>query len=511
MRRCIIKIFTIIMVIIIAMAPLNALAVEGTMGYTGGISVVDPIEKSEYQYSEMCFLTGVPIKLTGTLTIKKTDKNDVVTATYTYRLNNTETNTTLNRVIIYTTTRETKANGQITESTKLSRLPTEVINVGGTTYRLIESGFTQSMITDPKAAINYHTGEFSEKKVYAIGTGVTGDTVTVTLSGRTYAYDQYWSSTETQRVNMMVEADLRNANPPVKWGGAAEIVVSSATLYQINYAENEPTHISFDGGYVKKRWMESTLDYTARFPEFDRNGLPTDVLKTYKDTQSLGTQMELSRLMVPDIKHLNGYWAEEPISILFGLEILPGTGENFKVGRYLTRREFVGILMNALKDIPADPDVRTATAANSRRSSSKNVPEISPFKDVEPGDLYYEEIKKAYQKGITSGSGNGNFGPNAYITNAEAIKMIVSALGLENLAPYPTATTPFTDNDSIPAYARNAASVAAILGIVEPDYMGRFNPSNRLTNENAANLIFDLITYMGNELIKDYRDRMIDF
>lgn len=157
----------------------------------------------------MCFLTGVPIKLTGTLTIKKTDKNDVVTSTYTYRLSNTEANATLNRVVIFTTTRETKANGQITESTRLSRLPTEVINVGGTTYRLIESGFTQSMITDPKAAINYHTGEFSERKVYAIGTGATRDTVTVTLSGRTYAYDQYWSSTETQRVNMMVEADLK--------------------------------------------------------------------------------------------------------------------------------------------------------------------------------------------------------------------------------------------------------------------------------------------------------------
>jgi hypothetical protein len=214
--------------------------------------------------------------------------------------------------------------------------------------------------------------------------------------------------------------------------------------------------------------------------------------------------------MVPDIKHLNGYWAEEPISILFGLEILPGTGENFKVGRYLTRREFVGILMNALKDIPTDPDVRTLTT-NTRRTSSKKAPEISPFKDMESGDLYYDEVKKAYQKGITSGNGNGNFGPNVYITNAEAIKMIVAALGLENLAPYPTTTTPFTDNDSIPTYARNAATVAATLGIIKPDYMGRFNPSNRLTNENTANLIFDLITYMGNELIKDYRDRMIDF
>ncbi len=504
------KLLTIAIIIIIAVTPINVLAVEGTMGYAGGISVVDPIEKNEYQYSEMCFLTGVPVKLTGTLTIKKTDKNDVVTATYTYKLDNTEANTTLNRVVIYTTTRETKINGQITESTKLSRMPTEVINVGGKTYRLIDSAFTQSMITDPKAAINYHTGEFNDKKVYAIGTDVAKDTVTVTLSGRTYAFDQYWSSTETQRINVMVETDIKSVNPSVKWGGAAELVISSATLNQVNYAENEPTQISFNGGYVRKQWMESTLDYTAKFPEFDKNGLPTDVLKTYADTRSLSTQMELSRLMVPDIKHLNGFWAEKPISILFGLEILPGTGESFKVGRYLTRREFVGILMNALKDIPTDRDVRTSTT-NTRRTSSKKAPEISPFRDMEPGDLYYDEVKKAFQKGITSGNGNGNFGPNVYITNAEAIKMIVAALGLENLAPYPAATTPFTDNDSIPAYARNAAAVAATLGIIEPDYMGRFNASNRLTNENTADMIFDLITYMGDELMKDYRDRMIDF
>lgn len=510
MKKCYIKLLTIILITIITTASLNVMAYEGSMGYAGGISVENPIEKYEYLYSEMCFLTGVPVKLTGTLTIKKTDKNDVVTATYTYKLENIEADITMNRVVIYTTTRETKINGQITESTKLSRVPTEVINVGGGTYRLIDSGFTQSMITDPKAAINYHTGEFREEKVYAIGTGATNDTVTVTLSGRTYAYDQYWSSTETQRINVMVETDIKSATPPVKWGGAAEIVVSSATLDQVDYAKNEPTQISFNGGYVKKQWMESTMDYTARFPEFDKNGLPTDVLKTYADTQSLNSQIELSRLMVPDIKHLNGYWAEEPISILFGLEILPGTGENFNVGRYLTRREFVGILMNALRDIPTDPDVRTAMAST-RRTSSKKAPEISPFKDMEPGDLYYEEVKEAYQKGITSGNGNGNFGPNTYITNAEAIKMIVSALGLENLAPYPAAATPFIDNDSIPAYARNSASVAAILGIIEPDYMGRFNPANRLTNENAANLIFDLITYMGDELIKDYRDRMIEF
>ena len=117
----------------------------------------------------MCFLTGEPVKLTGTLTIKKTDKNDVVTSTYTYRASNAESNVTLNRVVIYITERQTKINGQITEATRLSRMPTEIINVGGQTYRLIKSNFTQSTITDPKAAINFQTGEFLEEKVYSIG------------------------------------------------------------------------------------------------------------------------------------------------------------------------------------------------------------------------------------------------------------------------------------------------------------------------------------------------------
>lgn len=502
-------IIAVMLLVSVILMPVEVLAVEGNMGFSGGISVEEPIEKNEYHYTEMCFLTGEPVKLTGTLTIKKTDKNDVVTSTYTYRASNAESNVTLNRVVIYITERQTKINGQITEATRLSRMPTEIINVGGQTYRLIKSNFTQSTITDPKAAINFQTGEFLEEKVYSIGANQSNDTVTVTTTGRTYAYDQFWSNTETQRLNVLVETEKHSGGKPEKWGGAVDMVISSATMHQIEYVENEPFQISFSGGYVQKKWTESTMDYTACFPEFDKNGNPTDVLKTYTGTESLSNPISLTRLMVPDIKHLNGHWAEEPISILFGLEILPGTGEDFKVDRYITRREFVYVLMNAIKDIPTDPDVRVSTVA--RRTSSKKQVDISPFNDIGAGDLYYEEVKSAYQKGITAGNGKGRFGPNDYVTKAEAIKMIVSALGLENLAAYPYTSTPFTDNDLIPAYARNAASVAYTLGIIEADYMGRFNPSSRLTGENLSVLIFDLIEYMGDELIKDYRDRMIDF
>jgi len=491
-------------------SPAAVFAVEGSMGYEGGISVENTIEKGTYSYSEMVFITGEPVLLTGEMTIKKTDKNDTITSTYTYSLENTEKGILLNRSVIYTTTKETKANGQIIETTKLSREPTEVIRVGNSTYRLDSASFSQSMITDPKAAINYHTGEFTEKKVYVSGTGANQDTVTVTISGRIYAYDQYWSSTETQKLNIMIEADRKSGNAPSKWGGSAEITVSSATRSRIDYVENEPYQISFSGGYVRKVWRESVLNYSAKLPEFDKNRMPTDYLKTYTGSHSMYTPIELSRLMVPDIKHLNGYWAEEPISILFGLEVLPGTGEDFRPTKYITRREFVAMLMNAIKEVPQDPDLKKAAIGN-KKTTSKKEPEISPFNDISPGDLFYEQVKAAYQKGVTSGNGNGSFGPNLYITKAEAVKMIVSALGLENLAPWPAATTPFTDNDSIPVYARNAAAVANILGIIEPDQKGAFNAGKRLTNEETALLLYDLINYMGDELVKDYRDRIIDY
>ena len=70
---------------------------------------------------------------------------------------------------------------------------------------------------------------------------------------------------------------------------------------------------------------------------------------------------------------------------------------------------------------------------------------------------------------------------------------------------------PYVDNDSIPAYARNAASVAYSLGIFQGDERGFFNPSGRITNEQAAKLFYNLIQYMGDELVKDYSDRILSF
>lgn len=501
------RISFIIAAAVMILMPVEALAVEGTLGYEGGISAVNVSEDNEYYYTEMCFLTGKPIYLTGTLTIDKRVKNEVETATYTYRLENAEEGATLTRVVIYETISDTKANGQITESTRLTRLPTEVVTIKNDRYTLRDYNFSRSLLTDPKPALNYYAGEFAGKKTYVVN-GSRDDTISVGISGRLYAYDQYWSSTQTQKVYYTLEARMMGAEAPYQWGGSAEVTVSTTTRQQIKYSENEPWQISFDGGYVRTTWDEAILDYHARLPEMDSKNMPTPVLKDYKGRTSISTPPVLERLMVPDIKQLNGHWSQEPVSILFGLGVIPGTGENYNINKNITRREFVIMLMQAVREIPSDPDVRTSGLTS--RNRSKTV-EISPFLDVPVSDPDYALIKKAYERKITAGTGNGYFEPESYITYAEAIKMIVSALGLENLAPWPYTNTPYVDNDSIPAYARNAASVAYSLGIFQGDERGYFNPSGRITNEQAAKLFYNLIQYMGDELVKDYSDRMLSF
>ncbi|MCX7772192.1 MAG: S-layer homology domain-containing protein, partial [Clostridia bacterium] len=256
MRKGYMRILTVLLVTAFLMTlPAEALAYEGTLGYQGGISIENKTKKDEYQYSEMCFLTGKPILLTGTLTVKKTDKNGITTATYTYKLTNPDYNANMNRVVFYQTTKSTKPNGQITEVTTQTRLPTEVVTIGNNSYKLTSSSFTRSMLKDPKPAINYDAGEFTDKKIYTIG-GDSSNTVTVNVSGKLYAYEQYWSSTQTQKLNITVDTNMKKASPPIQWGGSAEVIVASTSRQQIQYSKNEPTQISFDGGYVQKRWTE---------------------------------------------------------------------------------------------------------------------------------------------------------------------------------------------------------------------------------------------------------------
>lgn len=168
------------------------------------------------------------------------------------------------------------------------------------------------------------------------------------------------------------------------------------------------------------------------------------------------------------------------------------------------------MVVRAVRDIPEDPDLVVRTVTTPSRSRDK-APEVSPFLDVNADDIYYEEIKTASSRGIIQGTGQAYFSPDRHITKAEAFTILIRAIGLEGLAPYPYSITHFADNDSIPAFARNAAAVAYRIGLAEEDSRGFFNPDEKFTYEKASDIIYKFVQYLGKELVKDYRERILNY
>ena len=79
--------------------------------------------------------------------------------------------------------------------------------------------------------------------------------------------------------------------------------------------------------------------------------------------------------------------------------------------------------------------------------------ETSPFSDVSTSAYYYEAVKWAQGKGITGGIGNGLFGPNQPCTRAQIVTFLWRAAG----SPEPKAMSSFADVSMDAYYAKAVA------------------------------------------------------
>ena len=79
--------------------------------------------------------------------------------------------------------------------------------------------------------------------------------------------------------------------------------------------------------------------------------------------------------------------------------------------------------------------------------------ETSPFSDVSTSAYYYEAVKWAQEKGITGGIGNGLFGPNQPCTRAQIVTFLWRAAG----SPEPKAMSSFADVSTDAYYAEAVA------------------------------------------------------
>ena len=79
--------------------------------------------------------------------------------------------------------------------------------------------------------------------------------------------------------------------------------------------------------------------------------------------------------------------------------------------------------------------------------------ETSPFSDVSTSAYYYEAVKWAQEKGITGGIGNGLFGPNQPCTRGQIVTFLWRAAG----SPEPKSKSSFSDISTDSYYAKAVA------------------------------------------------------
>jgi len=170
---------------------------------------------------------------------------------------------------------------------------------------------------------------------------------------------------------------------------------------------------------------------------------------------------------------IENHWAKTFIERLVDLGVVNGkSAEAFAPDDMITRAELVKIAVKAFK-IP----VSTSTASR-------------PFGDVEVSAWYAPYIEAAKDRGIVQGLANNAFMPNAPITRAEALKILLEAAGRKGLED----TGEFTFMDvPVGIWFAKYVGFAKDHGIIGGYANGAFYPGNPVTRAEVAKIVTKIL------------------
>lgn len=179
----------------------------------------------------------------------------------------------------------------------------------------------------------------------------------------------------------------------------------------------------------------------------------------------------------PDMKaELQGHWAQTELEEMIDRGIVQGDGTSLRLQDGVTRAEFASMLARAL-DLPA-VDYRET------------------FDDVPANAWYTGTVLAAADAGLMEGSG-GMLRPEDAITREEMAKIMVNAyVYCGKTLPEPELETMFIDGNSISDWAQEYVAQAVKLGLVQGFETGEFLPQDGLLREQAAVVIYRLITIL---------------
>jgi len=109
----------------------------------------------------------------------------------------------------------------------------------------------------------------------------------------------------------------------------------------------------------------------------------------------------------------------------------------------------------------------------------------NPFTDVSSDAYYYKAVLWAVEKGITKGTTNTTFDPDATVTRAQAVTFQYRAAG----TPEAAAANPFSDVAS-GAYYTDAVLWAVNSGVTKGTSATAFSPAQTCTRDQIVTFLW---------------------
>ena len=146
--------------------------------------------------------------------------------------------------------------------------------------------------------------------------------------------------------------------------------------------------------------------------------------------------------------------------------ITNGTGKNtFSPNAVCSRYQIVMFLWRAA----GQPEAKAAVS----------------FADVKPGDIFYEAVQWAVERGITNGTSSTSFSPYAPCTRGQIVTFLYRSAG----SPAISGTCDFSDV-SVGSFCRNAVIWANSEGITKGTSAGRFSPNEGCTRAQVVTFLY---------------------
>lgn len=439
---------------------------------------------------EIVFISGQPIELEGTLTVSNSGKSGATTESYTYKLEDEDGNT-LSRQLTFSITSNEKSNGQISKVWDLTKF-SESITIGAVTYNLEKYDFSRTELDDVKPVGTYFAGNLNISKTYSDGTDK--GKIKIVGSGSSYGYKTCWANNEVVNMTYTISGTPETGT---SWTGKYKTTTSNTDKKNIVYIENRPTEISFDGGFMISESNVSTLRYYSELPEFYGTKM-LNYIVTDEGSFKYESFPVQTRLANYSLKGIKGHWGEKALRQAFALEYMDEWKDNTTPNSGVARGEFAKIIALALK---LDMSEDTKKTTNSSVTLDK---EQVIYKDVPETNEYYKYIMALTEKGVVKGTGNSRFQPNAIISRAEAVTMIITALGFEDKAPEPLPILSFNDNSEIPKWSEKYIYMANKIGLINGDEYGNVMPTKALTKAEIATITNNMVKYIIEELGEEY-------